>query len=141
MMRRIRILTAIAALSIMTVGGAAAEAETNTVPGNPIPLLKILAKPDKTKTEIHGKRVGKRMGKTHMAAKTRVLHRSARARPAAPTPADDDAVPTNVAAAPFRRPTGSAHRSIASFRGGVICRADAERTRGRRPHGASYGAR
>lgn len=104
MMRRIRILTAIAALSIMTVGGAAAQAETNTVPGNPIPLLKILAKPEKTKTGIHGKRVGKRMGKTHMAAKTRVLHRSARARPAAPTPADDDAVPTNVAAVPSAAP-------------------------------------
>jgi hypothetical protein len=120
MMRRIRILTAIAALSIMTVGGAAAQAETNTVPGNPIPLLKILAKPDKTKTGIHGKRVGKRMGKTHMAAKTRVLHRSARARPAAPTPADDDAVPTNVAAVPSAAPpapptAASPPSAVASF--------------------------
>ena len=119
-MRRIRIVTAIAALSIMTVGGAAAQAETNTAPGNPIPLLKILAKPDKARTKIHGKRVGKRMGKTHMAAKTRVLHRSARARPAAPTPADDDAVPTNVAAVPSAAPpapptAASPPSAVASF--------------------------
>jgi hypothetical protein len=105
MMRGIRIVTALAALSIMTVGGAAAQAETNTAPGNPIPLLKILAKPDKARAKIHGKRVGRRMGKTHMAAKTRaLLHRSARARPAAPTPADNDALPTNVAAAPSAAP-------------------------------------
>ncbi len=104
-MRGIRILTALAALSIMTVGGAAAQAETNTAPGNPIPLLKILAKPDKARTKIHGKRVGRRVGKTHMAAKTRALHRSARARPAAPTPADNDALPANVAAAPSAAPT------------------------------------
>jgi hypothetical protein len=104
MMRRIRILTALAALSIMTVGGAAAQAETNSAAGNPIPLLKILAKPDKARTKIHGKRVGRKMGKTHMAAKTSALHRSARARPAAQTPADDDALPTNVAAAPSAAP-------------------------------------
>jgi hypothetical protein len=109
MMRGIRILTALAALSIMTVGGAAAQAETNTAPGNPIPLLKILAKPDKARAKIHGKRVGRRMGKTHMAAKTRaLLHRSARARPAAPTPADNDALPTNVAAAPSAAPPTAA---------------------------------
>ena len=103
-MRRIRIVTALAALSIMTVGGAAAQAETNSAAGNPIPLLKILAKPDKARTKIHGKRVGRKMGKTHMAAKTRALHRSARARPAAPTPTDDDALPTKVAAAPSAAP-------------------------------------
>lgn len=103
-MRRIRIVTALAALSIMTVGGAAAQAEINSAAGNPIPLLKILAKPDKARTKIHGKRVGRKMGKTHMAAKTRALHRSARARPAAPTPADDDALPTKVAAAPSAAP-------------------------------------
>lgn len=39
-MRRIRIVTALAALSIMTVASAATKAETNTAPGNPIPLLK-----------------------------------------------------------------------------------------------------
>ena len=101
MMRRIRILTALAALSIMTAGGAAAQAETDTAPGNPIPLLKILAKPDKTRTKIPGKRVGRRVDKTHMATKTRaLLYRSAKARPAAPSAAADDALPTNVAAAP-----------------------------------------
>jgi hypothetical protein len=105
MMRRFRILTALAALSIMTAGGAAAQAETDTAPGNPIPLLKILAKPDKTRTKIPGKRVGRRVGKTHMATKTRaLLHRSAKARPAAPTAAADDALPTNVAAAPSAAP-------------------------------------
>ena len=105
MMRRIRILTALAALSIMTAGGAAARAETDTAPGNPIPLLKILAKPDKTRTKVPGKRVGKRVGKTHMATKTRaLLHRSAKARPAAPSAAADDALPTNVAAAPSAAP-------------------------------------
>jgi hypothetical protein len=105
-MRRIRIVTALAALSIMTVGGAAAQAETNNAPGNPIPLLKILAKPDKARTKIPGKRVGRRVGKTHMVAKTRaLLHRSARTRPAAPTPADDDALPTNVAATSSATPT------------------------------------
>jgi hypothetical protein len=103
MMRGIRILTALAALSIMTVASAAAQAETNTAPGNPIPLLKILAKPDKARTKIHSKRVGRRMGKTHMAAKRALLHRSARARPTAPTPADD-ALPTKVAAAPSATP-------------------------------------
>jgi hypothetical protein len=101
MMRRIRILTALAALSIMTAGGAAAQAETDTAPGNPIPLLKTLAKPDKARTKIPGKRVGKMVGKTHMAAKTRApLHRSAKARPPAPRPADDETLPANVAAAP-----------------------------------------
>jgi hypothetical protein len=105
MMRRIRILTALAALSIMTAGGAAARAETDTAPGNPIPLLKILAKPDKTRTKVPGKRVGKRVGKTHMATKTRaLLHRSARARPAASRAAADDALPANVAAAPSAAP-------------------------------------
>ena len=104
-MRRIRIVTALAALSIMTVASAATQAETNTAPGNPIPLLKILAKPDKAGTKIHGRRVGRRMGKTHMAAKTRaLLHRSAKARPALPTPADNDALPTNVAAAAAATP-------------------------------------
>jgi hypothetical protein len=105
MMRRIRILTALAALSIMTAGGAAAQAETDTAPGNPIPLLKILAKPDKTRTKIPGKRVGRRVDKTHMATKTRaLLYRSAKARPAAPSAAADDALPTNVAAAPSAAP-------------------------------------
>jgi hypothetical protein len=109
MMRRFRILTALAALSIMTAGGAAAQVETDTAPGNPIPLLKILAKPDKTRTKIPGKRVGRRVGKTHMATKTRaLLHRSAKARPAAPAAAADDALPANVAAAPSAAPLAAA---------------------------------
>ena len=61
-MRRIRIVTALAALSIMTVASAAAQAETNTAPGNPIPLLKILAKPDKAGTKIHGRASGQEDG-------------------------------------------------------------------------------
>jgi hypothetical protein len=100
MMPRTRLLAAAAAFSIMTLAGAAAQTATNTTPGNPMPLLKILAQPETARTKVHGKRVGRRMGKTHIAAKTKAFHRSATARRALPAPADEAAVPVNVPAAP-----------------------------------------
>ena len=105
-MPRTRIVAAAAVFLVTTLGGAAAQATTDTAPGNPIPLLKILAQPDKAKAKSHRKRLGRRSAKTHVAAKTRALHRSAKARHAVPTPTDD-AEPANVATAPYAAPSAA----------------------------------
>jgi len=72
---------ALAVAFVAAPAGVRAQTATDAAPGKPIPLLQILAKPEKTKTKPHLKRVSKAARKIHLATVHRRLA-AARTAPA-----------------------------------------------------------
>jgi hypothetical protein len=83
-MPAIRTAAASAAFLVITAGNTIAQSTTVAAPGKPIPLLRILTLPDKTKISPHAHRLGRTAWKTRIAA----AHQRPR-HPAAPVGAAD----------------------------------------------------
>ncbi len=108
-----RILAAGAAFLVMTAASAGAQTATDTAAGKPIPLLKIVSQPDKTKTRVpHAQRFSRAAGKTRIAAGHRRPRHPAQAASVAAAPAKiwpepETTAATNVAAAEPQQPPAS----------------------------------